>query len=346
MGTTVPVTGGRVVSYEKAADLLDLAMAITAQRYGMTYAAIDARSDAPSAEGRRRNTQRMVKALERVFGDRLSTTIEAGEKTVHLQGDRLRPLADLTPGEMAAVDLAIDELDDANAVTEAEALRTLRTKIRLLAPARRMASIEVDYEALLAGSHVVARPGPRPRIDPAVMRPLTEAILSIKQLEFDYPGQGGTMRRTVHPYGVIFGHRAYLVALPDAASGTNPSRWRIDRIANAGVLEVASARPADFDLAAYAKLAFGAFHKQEEFGEVEWRFAAAVTENVRGFRFHPDQEITEEPDGAVTVRFKASGHLEMAWALYPWGDKVEVIKPEAVRRMVKGYRRGDFPAAP
>jgi hypothetical protein len=197
------------MSYEKAADLLDLAMQIQAQRYGMTYAAIDARSDAPSQEGRRRNTQRLVKALERVFGDRLTVaTGEAGERTVHLASDQLRQLADLTPAEMAALDLAIVVLRASNAVTEAGALGALRTKIRLLAPQKRMARIEVDYEALLAGSHVVARPGPSPRIDPAVMEPLTEAILAVRQLAFDYPGPRGTVRRTVHPYGVIFGHRA------------------------------------------------------------------------------------------------------------------------------------------
>jgi predicted DNA-binding transcriptional regulator YafY len=309
------------MSYEKAADLLDLAMEIQAQRYGLSYAAIDERSDAPSQEGRRRNTQRLVKALERVFGDRLTIgTGETGERTVRLASDQLRQLTDLTPAEMAALDLAITVLRASNAVTEAETVKGLRTKIRLLAPQKRMARMEVDYEALLAGSHVVARPGPSPRIDPAVMRPLTEAILAMRQVAFDYPGARGTVRRTVHPYGVIFGHRAYLVALLDGVSGTNPSRWRIDRIANAEVNETPSARPEDFDLAAYAKRAFGGFHSEAEYKEVEWRFAAAVAENVRSFRFHPDQEITEEPDGTVTVRFNACGHLELVWALYPWGD--------------------------
>lgn len=335
------------MSYVKAAELLDLAMEIAAQRYGMSYSSIDARSDAPSSEGRRRNTQRLVKALETVFGDRLTTgTNEIGEKTVHLKGDRLRQLVDLTSEEMTALDHAVTALGAANAPSEADALKALRTKIRLLAPERRMASLEVDYEVLLRGRHMAVRPGPSPRIDPAVMQPLTEAILALRQVVFDYAGAGGTQRRIVHPYGVIFGHRAYLIALLDGASGSNPSRWRIDRISNAQVLEAPSARPEDFDLAGYAKRSFGGFHSEEEYGEVEWRFSAKVAENVRSFRFHPDQEIKEEDDGSVTIRFLASGHLEMIWALYPWGDNVEVIKPETVRRMADGYRRGDFPGAP
>jgi predicted DNA-binding transcriptional regulator YafY len=32
----------------------------------------------------------------------------------------------------------------------------------------------------------------------------------------------------------------------------------------------------------------------------------------------------------------------MCWHLYQWGDTVEVLAPEALRRMVEGYRRADF----
>ncbi len=112
------------------------------------------------------------------------------------------------------------------------------------------------------------------------------------------------------------------------------------------VLEAPSTRPDDFDIGAYAKRSFGAFHRPEQFGDVEWRFNAKVADSVRGFRFHPDQQLAEEADGSVTVRFRASGHLEMVWALYPWGDNVEVIKPEPVRRMVSSHQRSDFPGVP
>lgn len=48
----------------------------------------------------------------------------------------------------------------------------------------------------------------------------------------------------------------------------------------------------------------------------------------------------------MTVRFTASGHLEMAWHLYMWGNAVEVLAPKPLREMVALYRRGDFPALP
>lgn len=96
----------------------------------------------------------------------------------------------------------------------------------------------------------------------------------------------------------------------------------------------------------FAALAFGSFHSEDEYQQVEWRFAPDAADTARQFEFHPEQEMIDEPDGALTVRFKASGHLEMAWHLYQWGDRVEVIAPEPLRQMVADYRRSDFPSLP
>lgn len=150
----------------------------------------------------------------------------------------------------------------------------------------------------------------------------------------------------MHPCGIIFGQRAYLVAVADGAQGSTPSNWRIDRMSDVVVLDEGVSRPDDFDLARFARRSFGAFHSAEEYGPVGWRFCPEVADNVRSFRFHPDQVLIEEEDGSITVRFEASGHLEMAWALYAWGDKVQVLEPARLRRMVEGYQRADFPAVP
>lgn len=336
------------MAYEKAADLMELALEISAHRFGMPYSQIDGRSGASSDRDRRRNTQRMLKALERVFGDRFTTRRnDEGEMCAFLESARLRELVELKPDEMAALDRAIETLAASNDPVDAVNLRELRTKIRLLAPAGQRTRLEVDYEALLGTSHVVVRPGPSPRLDPQAMRPLTEALLAMKQVSFSYGRKdGAATSRTAHPYGVIFGHRAYLVARSDSTSDVRPAIWRIDRMSDVRVIEKPAAMPPDFDIRVFAKRSFGAFHSEEEFGEVEWRFSPKVAENVLSFRFHPDQTLTVNDDGSVTVRFSASSHLEMAWALYPWGHHVEVVKPERLRRMVEGHQRSDFQGTP
>ena len=77
-----------------------------------------------------------------------------------------------------------------------------------------------------------------------------------------------------------------------------------------------------------------------------WRFVPKAAERARGYCFHPDQTLEAGDDGSLVVRFSACGHLEMAWHLYSWGDKVEVLAPEALRRMVEGHRRSDFAGMP
>jgi len=90
-------------------------------------------------------------------------------------------------------------------------------------------------------------------------------------------------------------------------------------------------RREDFTLQDYAGRAFGVF--REEAADVVWRFSPAAAPDARSFDFHPTQEMEEAPDGALIVRFRAGGHKEMCWHLFTWGGEVEVVEPDALRRM-------------
>jgi predicted DNA-binding transcriptional regulator YafY len=120
----------------------------------------------------------------------------------------------------------------------------------------------------------------------------------------------------------------------------------MDAISEAEITDVYFERPADFDLQAFANRGFALYQNEAEYGEVAWRFAPQAAAYVRGTLFHPEQEEEELSDGSIVIRFKAAGHLEMAWYLYQWGDKVEVLKPAVLRDMVKNHRRSDFAALP
>ena len=71
-----------------------------------------------------------------------------------------------------------------------------------------------------------------------------------------------------------------------------------------------------FDITAHAARAFGSYQDEARYGEVVWRFAPAAAPTARDFVFHPGQSFEDQPDGALVVRFHASGWLEMAWHLY------------------------------
>jgi predicted DNA-binding transcriptional regulator YafY len=53
-----------------------------------------------------------------------------------------------------------------------------------------------------------------------------------------------------------------------------------------------------------------------------------------------------QADGSLIVRFHAAGWLEMAWHLYQWGDKVEVLAPDGLRDYVHHWRRPDLDGMP
>jgi len=150
--------------------------------------------------------------------------------------------------------------------------------------------------------------------------------------------------RALEPHGLLLGTRRYLVARE--AGGRKMQQFRLDRITSARLEASSFRRDPGFDLATHAARAFGSFHAEDEHAEVVWRFTPAAAPTARAFVFHPHQQLTDEPDGSLTVRFHAAGHLEMARHLYTRGDAVEVIAPEALRRMVEGHRRSDFAALP
>jgi predicted DNA-binding transcriptional regulator YafY len=185
------------------------------------------------------------------------------------------------------------------------------------------------------------------RAAPELLGAIAEALKGPWRLSIAYRGAVDTepRERLVEPHGLLLGTRRYLVARPAEGDGIM-RHYRLDRIDTARLEPGSFARDPDFDLAAHAARAFGSFHAEDEYAEVVWRFSPAAAPTAREFVFHPEQEMTEEPDGALTIRFHASGWLEMAWHLYMWGDAVEVLAPEALREMVEGYRREDFPALP
>ena len=120
----------------------------------------------------------------------------------------------------------------------------------------------------------------------------------------------------------------------------------VENIASARVAAEFFERDPAFDLQAFVDRAFGVFQNEAELGEVVWRFLPRAAERARRFQFHPSQQVQENSDGSLTVRFHAAGLMEMCWHLYVWGDQVEVLAPERLRDMVHAWRRSDFPSLP
>jgi len=251
--------------------------------------------------------------------------------------------------EVAAIELGIAHLNRSGLKLEGKALEAIRDKILALLPSSQVSRIEPDTDAILEAQGFVARPGPRPRVDEKVALEVAEAIKACRYIEIVYKAYGDTSpkSRELAPYGLLSGLRRYLVAHDPQSSRQGAIKtYRMDAISSVKVLDEYFTRPGDFDLQAFANRAFGLFQRDAEFSTIVWRFKPEAADQARGFLFHPSQTDELQEDGSLIVRFEASGLLEMAWHLYTWGDKVEVIEPAELREMIAGHQRSDFPAMP
>jgi predicted DNA-binding transcriptional regulator YafY len=248
--------------------------------------------------------------------------------------------------ELAALELAVKRAERDGSPDEAQRLETLRDRLLATMPSNLARRTEVDAEALLEAQGFATRPGPRVVLDLRLLGILTEALRAPFTVEITYVTADGSMsERRLEPHGLLLGIRCYLVARPVEGDG-KMRRFRLDRIREARISGQSFARDPDFDLDRFSARAFGSFHSDAEYGPVAWRFSPASAHVARQFVFHPEQELTDEPDGALTVRFNASGHLEMARHLYQWGDQVEVLTPYTLRDLGAAHCRTDFPALP
>lgn len=331
------------MSFDKAQQLLKLATMASARHLGITLDDVITEFAVS-----KRTAQRMLHALELQFQDTETSQDYEGRKRWRLPSAALRDLLTLTPDELAALDLAIAAFSKTSRNIEVAALGSLREKIRALVPRHKIARLETDHEALLEAQGLAARPGPVAHISPDIASAISRALKGSERLRITYRsrGQDAAKPRVVDPYGILLGVRRYLIARPkDDTSG--PMRHYVaENIERAELTGEMFERDPDFRIEQHARKAFGTYQNDSEYGEVIWKFRPEVADHARRFQFHPDQILEDGGDGSLIVRFRASGHLEMCWHLYTWGDKVEVIAPDCLRNITLDYRRSDFSALP
>jgi predicted DNA-binding transcriptional regulator YafY len=330
------------VSFAKAADLLKLAMSASGRR-GVCLSEIESEYGCV-----RRTAQRMVEALQQVFPQSEHYVGDDGRHCWRIPARAIAALLSPTADELAALDVAILELERVGAAPEAGKLRDLDRKVHALVPPESGLRLATDEEALLEAMGYAARPGPRPRVNPDVDDAIAEALKGPLHLTITYRSRAEDVpsERTVAPFGLLLGARRYLVARDLAKDDGKLRHYRVEDIISATLRETTFEVPADFDFGEYARRAFGSYYEDREYQEVVWRFSPHAAERARRFVFHPLQVLEDEADGSLIVRFTASGHLEMCWHLYAWGDAVEVLAPPALAALVNSHRRSDFASLP
>lgn len=239
-----------------------------------------------------------------------------------------------TAEELAALAASAELMDRQGAAARAAALRSLEQKVLSATRASARRRLAPDLEALLQAETIAVTAGPRPFEEETVLAAVREGLKSLSTLRFRYEGGSNPGRvREVTPYGILFGRSNYLVA-EEVGAGTGPRNWRLDRVLDIEVTGSPGAPPADFSLQAYADESFGIY--QDDTHDVVLRILPHGREDAVRWRFHARQKVEEQSDGSTIVRFRASGMRELAWHLFTWGDKVEIVEPQALKDMMRG----------
>ncbi|HEV2362578.1 MAG TPA: WYL domain-containing protein [Caulobacteraceae bacterium] len=307
--------------HDKAIAILGLARRLAASGEGLTIDEMAQHLDAS-----RRTAERARDAVREIFPE-LEEIADPPLKRFRIPGGLDGVFQAPTAEELAALRSAAELLAREGAGVRAAALEELEAKVlgRLRRAAR--ARLAPDMEALVQAEAIAAHAGPRPFEDESVLGAARQAILSLKTLAFAYEG-GRTpgRRREVTPLGILFGRSNYLVACEE---GGEPRTWRFDRMREVGVTDNPARPPAGFSLADYASQSFGIY--QDEPQDVVLRIAPARAADALSWRFHANQSLEREPSGAVVVRFRAAGMLELAWHLFTWGADVDILAPASLR---------------
>jgi len=326
--------------YEKADNVLQLALEMQAARGGLSLADIEEKFGVG-----RRTAMRMRDSLLRNFPQ--VEEVETGERTKRwrIPGGTLDRLITFNAAELAALDAATKLLERDNRDGEAAELAGLSAKLRALLKPDVARRVEPDLELLLEAEGLAARPGPRPRILVSVVETLREAIMASRKVRIRYRNRRTKKvnERLVHPYGFLHGHRNYLVGWHENPKANTVALFALPHVEGVEITDETFVRDPAFKLDEFAQQSFGLF--QAEPFDTVWRFTPAAADDAAEFVFHPSQEVSRAEDGSLLVKFRAAGDLEMAWHLFTWGDQVEVLEPQHLADMVAGHQVS-WPALP
>jgi predicted DNA-binding transcriptional regulator YafY len=167
--------------YEKADNLLVLALEMQAARSGLSLIDIQERF----AVGRR-TAMRMRDAILRIFPQADELMLDDRTKRWRIPSGTLNRLVDFTADELADLETAIRVLERDNMKDQARSLENLSLKLRAALKPEISRRVEPDLEALIEAENLAMRPGPRPRNRIFVLEELRNAIKAFRVVTIKY----------------------------------------------------------------------------------------------------------------------------------------------------------------
>jgi len=109
--------------------------------------------------------------------------------------------------------------------------------------------------------------------------------------------------------------------------------YRLHRMEDIRVSGVAGEVPAEFELDNWVAQSFGIWRDAQD--DIILRALPHCADRARQWRFHPHQQLQDEEDGSIIIRFRASGLQELADHIFTWGGGLEIVAPAELRAVLQ-----------
>lgn len=306
--------------YSRISDVLDLIILMQSRVLGITLKDIEKQLNVT-----RRTAERIRDAL--VLGLPQVDEIETSGKEKHwgfVSGYTMNEIIYFSPEEVAVLESIKNSLQMED---RKETLDAVITKLKAHSK-KQITKIDDAIELILKSEGVAVSQKPSHKISIEIFDVVRKAIKEQTMIECEYLGN----HKSLAPYGIIYGSNAYLIAVEEGKP--NPYVYSLHKISNVHIT-LKKFDKGDFDIKEYANHSFGVY--QNEVVKVELLFSKDVADEVLNYNFHPTQKVKQNDDGTVTVKFKASGELEIIWHIFRWSDNVKIISPTKLKKQYIEY---------
>jgi proteasome accessory factor B len=168
----------------------------------------------------------------------------------------------------------------------------------------------------------------------AAFAELQKAIAKKCKVDIQYHSlfEGKTIDVELCPYHLMYNQRAWYV-LGLSSMHKSVRTFKLNRIKKLKTLKEYFLEDSRFELSEYLGRAWSMIPEGRIYN-IKLRFLPKVAENVTEVQWHGTQKVTRHSDSSATVEFRVDSLGEISWWVLGYGDQVQVIKPEALRKKV------------
>ena len=182
-----------------------------------------------------------------------------------------------------------------------------------------------------------------------ILATLADAWISQHQVKISYQAlaEKKATERIIEPYFIepaAPGHSSYVIAYCHRTKSLRT--FKIERIEAVELTSEPYVIPPDFDANAYLGSSWGIVVK-DEVETIKLRFVPQIARIMEETTWHPSQVLELQSDGSIIMTLSVTNTVELYSWILGWGEKVEVLEPEELRKevlqtakaMVKVYQK-------